>query len=261
MLSVKTGENGPRVVWLQILLNRAGAELAVDGRYGPLTDAAVHAFQDSSGLPAGDAGVQTFHQLAQSGIDRVIDAVDVGDPGLAVIPAATSRFGSTPIVLGAMCNGIEVLVNQVVGRARAGSVAVLRIFGHGNLGRWMTVSVGAVVHQGRDGRMRLVKDYPLIAQSGSFISANTFDAAAMKLARLKPCFAPYGSFEHGGCSLGSRADTRNMMGRLSDLLDVPVTVGISLQRSVFHFDGPTFTAYPKNAGLAGWSKRLSRASY
>ena len=49
--------------------------------------------------------------------------------------------------------------------------------------------------------------------------------------------------------------------RLANLLEVLATVGIALQHSFFHFDGQTFTGYPNKVGLAGWSRRLSRASF
>jgi hypothetical protein len=141
-----------------------------------------------------------------------------------------------------------------------GRVALLRISGHGNLGRWMTASVGSVVHQRRDGKLEMVKDYGLIQQSQSFLSADNFDMMAPRLRRLTQYFAPYGSFEHTGCSLGSRGDTRRMMGKLADLFRVPVSAGVSLQRHIFRFDGAVVHAFPGGASLATWSRRFANAS-
>jgi peptidoglycan hydrolase-like protein with peptidoglycan-binding domain len=47
---VSEGAEGHPVKTLQDLLNEHGSGLAVDGIFGPLTDAAVRAFQDSRGL-------------------------------------------------------------------------------------------------------------------------------------------------------------------------------------------------------------------
>jgi hypothetical protein len=209
----------------------------------------------------GGADVDLFARLFAGCNDRVVDVTDVGDPALAVIPDAVAKYGSTPIAMGAMSNGIEVLVSRVLARATTGTLALLRIHGHGNLGRWMTVSVGAVVHMGAEGKPAVVQDYALVAKAGSHVAPDTFDDAARSLARLRPLFAPYGSFEHMGCSLGSRADTRAMMGRLANLLGVPVSAGVSLQYHVFRFDGKSVTAFPSGGNLASWSQRFATASF
>jgi peptidoglycan hydrolase-like protein with peptidoglycan-binding domain len=57
---LQQGSSGPCVVELQDLLDSHGADLAVDGQFGPLTDAAVRAFQSSHGLVVdGIVGPQT----------------------------------------------------------------------------------------------------------------------------------------------------------------------------------------------------------
>lgn len=45
------GATGMGVKWVQTVLNRLGASLAVDGNYGPLTEAAVQVFQAGQRLP------------------------------------------------------------------------------------------------------------------------------------------------------------------------------------------------------------------
>jgi hypothetical protein len=47
MILVAPGEKSPRVVLIQILLNRAGNTLTIDGSFGALTRAAVVSFQSS----------------------------------------------------------------------------------------------------------------------------------------------------------------------------------------------------------------------
>lgn len=47
---LRWGSRGEGVCWVQRQLNRHGAELTVDGIFGPLTEAAVRAFQQANGL-------------------------------------------------------------------------------------------------------------------------------------------------------------------------------------------------------------------
>lgn len=48
--NLRQGTRGEDVKWLQNALNRAGADLTVDGVFGPLTDKAVRAYQKAKGL-------------------------------------------------------------------------------------------------------------------------------------------------------------------------------------------------------------------
>jgi hypothetical protein len=259
MILVKPGEVSPRVVVIQILLNRAGSALVVDGHFGPKTRAAVVDFQGNNGIapPNAVVGPDTWWKLPLGKNTEVVDVVDVGDPGVGggAVTELTKAKGD-PIELGLMCGGIEQMVNDVIGKAGgSGTMALLRITGHGNLGRWMTVSVGSVAHLP-------AKDYKEVAEEDhSYIALANFDKLAPTLARLKPYFAPYGMMEHGGCSLGKRPETRTLMHRLADLWGVPVSVGIGLQRSILNFDGATFTAYPNMGTLKSWSSQFRSASY
>jgi peptidoglycan hydrolase-like protein with peptidoglycan-binding domain len=74
---VSEGAEGHPVRTLQDLLNERGSDLAVDGIFGPLTDAAVRAFQESSGLEVdGIVGPHTW--------SAVIVTVERGSEGDAV---------------------------------------------------------------------------------------------------------------------------------------------------------------------------------
>jgi peptidoglycan hydrolase-like protein with peptidoglycan-binding domain len=61
---LREGDTGPAVAELQRLLNAHGANIPVDGDFGPATMAALLAFQRAQGLVAdGVAGPQTMHAL------------------------------------------------------------------------------------------------------------------------------------------------------------------------------------------------------
>jgi hypothetical protein len=259
MILVRPGERGPRVALIQILLNRAGNTLRVDGIYGPKTRAAVDAFQSGKGITGakGVVGPDTWQKLPRGDNTAVVDVVDVGDPGVGGgAVRELTKAGGDPIQLGLMCGGVEQMVSDVMRQAgRCGSVALLRITGHGNLGRWMTVSVGSVAHLPAE-------EYKVTAtEYHSYIDWGHIDELAPTLARLKGYFAPYGTMEHGGCSLGSKPETRKLMHRLADLWGVPVSVGVGIQRSILNFDGQTFTAYPKHGTLESWTKPFRAAAY
>ncbi len=65
VVTVKFGSTGPSVKRAQVLLNRHGAKLAVDGIFGPKTLAAVKAFQSRSGLAkSGVVTSSTWKELA-----------------------------------------------------------------------------------------------------------------------------------------------------------------------------------------------------
>ena len=65
---LRAGDAGPAVKRLQTELVRAGYPVTADGQFGPLTKAAVQAFQRAAGLPAtGAAGPKTLSALRRTG--------------------------------------------------------------------------------------------------------------------------------------------------------------------------------------------------
>lgn len=258
MILVEPNQRGPRVALIQILLNRAGSELKVDGIFGPKTRTAVVDFQRSQTIGHdGAVGPTTWWKLPLGDNTKVVDVVDIADPGIgAAVVKEQQKAGGKPIQLGLMCGGVEQMVNDVVRRAGTQQkVALLRITGHGNLGRWFTVSVGDVVDL-------KPADYKVWStEYHSYIDWSHIDELADELSTLSDYFAPYGMMEHGGCSLGGKLETRKLMHRLADLWDVPVSAGVGIQHSVLNFDGQVFTAYPGNGTLESWSKKFRDAPY
>ena len=66
--TLRCGSSGAEVMELQELLNLRGAALAVDGRFGKLTEAAVRRFQRENGLKAdGVCGEKTWEAVGNRG--------------------------------------------------------------------------------------------------------------------------------------------------------------------------------------------------
>ena len=64
VVTVRQGSEGDAVRAAQTQLNSAGAGIPVDGRFGPVTDGAVRAFQSAHGLAAdGEVGPRTWQSL------------------------------------------------------------------------------------------------------------------------------------------------------------------------------------------------------
>ncbi len=258
MFLIRTGERSPRVVLIQIMLNRQGASLVVDGIFGSKTHTAVTQFQRRKGLKVGAVGPKTWAELSRDARETVVDVLDFGDPKMAgPVESALRQAGSDPIVLGLMCNGVGQMVVSVAGQCTGPrTLALLRITGHGNLGRWMTVSVGDLVGLLEEGDQ---KEYNVReAEYYSYINLKHFPEVAPILTPLKTLFAPFGSMEHTGCSIGSRPESRQMMQKMADLWGVPVSAGIHIQHSVLNFDGAVFTAYPGGGTLASWSRQFQK---
>jgi hypothetical protein len=252
MFTLRYLEHSPRVTLLQILLKDEHSIL-VDGIFGPKTRAALQAFQSPRGLfPRGEATPDTWKELLLGTRLAVISSVDMGDPTLKTDVDALKASGDNPIELGGMCNGLGQLVSDVGARAAGKSIAALRLDGHGNLGRWLTVSVGDVVHMTPADYRATEKEYY------SYVDPKHFSTVSSLLGTLTPKFAPFGFAEHHGCSLGKRPETRTMLAKLANLWKVPISVGITLQDvgAVTFFNGPVFTAFPRGMSLRSWSRQF-----
>jgi putative chitinase len=94
MAPLQPGSNGPTVVRLQKKLQKAGFNPgATDGDYGPATQAAVMAFQNSEGLLAdGVAGPRTLEALGLTKDDSLPSVLDQVTPRLV-----SQMFPFTPV--------------------------------------------------------------------------------------------------------------------------------------------------------------------
>ena len=260
MLDVRFGDHGPRVVLLQVLLNRRGAGLVVDGAFGRLTrQAVIDAGRRLGSGPSAVAGPDFWIALFDEQRLCAVDAFDMGEErfqtGVSIVRSAGSRVVET----GAMCNGVEVVVHSIQARTRPpGTLGVLRTWGHGNRGHWLSFTVGEIVHlRERDPQAAAL----VAAERRSYIDPDSFDSMSHVLAPVGGCFARVGIYEHHGCSLGKLAQTREMMGRLAVLWDVPVTVAMGQQyiprnpAEAMRFQGQVYTAYPGGSQRA-WIARV-----
>lgn len=86
MTTLRKGATGTEVRKLQTALNRAGANLSVDGAYGPKTEQAVRNFQEDCGLtvdgvcgPATWGGLGLFMQdftALREALEECLEAVE-----------------------------------------------------------------------------------------------------------------------------------------------------------------------------------------
>lgn len=261
MFTVKFGELSPRVTLLQILLNSHGCtgangkRLTVDGSFGRNTAAAVAAGYRQLGFgphhSGGAASPALLKRLLADVELSVISSVDLGDPRLKEDVDNFRKAGADPMVLGGMCNGLGQMVTNITARARAGRVAAVRFDGHGNLGRWLTISVGNVAELKGDVYRAIESEYM------SYIASSNFTKVTHVISPLGRIFAPFGHVEHLGCTLGARRETRLMLGKLADLWGVPIRVGIRLQPiGTIEIVGPSFTAFPAALDLRSWSRQF-----
>jgi hypothetical protein len=268
LLSV--GDQLPTVSVLQILLSfklGGGSMLSVDGIFGRRTKAAVVSFQSqfSDLKPDGIVGRLTWLRLVEDTGLKIIDAVDVTDPDLMDTEVADLiDSGGSPIVTGGMSNGIVDIANRVQQAARgAGSVVLLRFFGHGAAGV-MAFSDGTGVIRWQETVGKKIKKHVRYIDENielSSLTPETFPKVQLALGRLTPVFSEFGSVEMHGCKVARDAGGRRLLQRLADLWRVPVTAGRRTQTaggtSTFQFEGPIFTACPGGRSLKAWSQQIA----
>jgi hypothetical protein len=257
MIYLREGDAEPKVCAAQVLLNRRGTALQVDGHFGPKTRQAVVEFQRRQGLAAdGTVEAKTWAKLVDGSPLGVIDALDFSDAVMPkeegpqkgrIVDTSTPALrdlraaGAEPIVTGAMSGALRDVVGQIRLRAAQKPAVLLRFFGHG----WR-------------GQMDL---------GGYTVMALKFlDKQAGTLSTLTPHFARFGSVEMHGCKVASGTAGRLFVSRLARLWGVPVTAGLDYQydsgsaQAAVRFEGPTFTAYPSGGNLKGWARQFALIS-
>jgi hypothetical protein len=236
---LKTGDHLPMVGVLQLLLNRTGLSVSVDGIFGSHTQEAVRKFQRDRGLAHdGVVGEKTWGRLTANVCLPILDAVDVYDPTFYQQDAKYVRkAGGHPLLMGGACNGVEQIVQLITQAGR--EVFLLRFHGHGAPG------IAGVSDGHEDG----------IPEKSDISS----DSQIMDIvARLRPVFGQYGCVEFIQCQTGRGHKGRHLLSQIANRLGVPVTAATQDQPFgrtwAFRLDGPTVTFFPRGHSLATWCK-------
>lgn len=231
----------PAVAVAQMLLNRTGARLTVDGDFGPATKAAVQAFQGSHRLsPDGVIGRNTWPRLVHQERLPICDCIDVFDPDLYTSERRfLTNVGGRPITIGGMSNGIEQIISDVVGRHS--NLFLLRFHGHGAPGV-------AGVSDGHDGP----------PSRSSFMNDRATQAA---LRRLRSAMGPYGCIQFMHCNTAEGAAGQQFLQMVAGATGVPATAGLRTQyastlRETLRFEGPTRTICPGMGTIRTWAAGL-----
>jgi len=244
MLYVRRKHRGPKVVMVQILVNRhtPSVALEVDGIFGKNTDAGVQEFQRFAKInDDGIVGKDTWRKLKLASGMQIVDVVDNTANDSAGEISTIRAAGGEPIVMFGMCNGVGQAMSFVVQRANGpGSIVLLRMHAHGASGSH-NVSGG-------------VDDFDAHLAG---IALSNFSQIQGSLASVKPYLAPFASAELHGCNVGRGTAGRKLINKLRDVWEVPVSAGMRSQYagtkgSQFVFEGPVYTAYP-GGSLSKWA--------
>jgi hypothetical protein len=226
---------------LQLLLNRTGARLALDGIFGPKTEGAVKAFKSARKMGMnGIVDQATWKRIAASESLPVVDSIDVTNPGDVGEIKDARRAGGAVVFRGGMCNGVAQAIQDIKAGA-AGKLFLVRMHGHGTSGN-IGISEGLDTMTGHRAGLDL----------------NNLRNVEADLRKLRPAFGPYGSVQLMGCNTGQGARGRTFLARLAEIWGVPVSAGVDTQLSgptgIFRFEGRVVTRCPGGRSLRDWCR-------
>jgi peptidoglycan hydrolase-like protein with peptidoglycan-binding domain len=245
---LQRGDRLPTIGVIQLLLNRAGSSLRVDGAFGARTHAAVVDFQRQRRLPpTGSIDKLTWDRLFHADKPVIIDVIDVFDESIYQKQAQEMvSAGGSPIYIGGMSNGLAQMGQPLRG---ASEILLLRIVGHGAAGV-QAISMGRGGWVEMVGRHKVPHFYPHETTSISNSNVATLPAS------LKGIFGPWGNLELHGCHVAQGPKGREFIRALARVVGVPVTAGKGTQKSGMRFLGATFTAIPGDRTLEEWCGAL-----
>ncbi len=253
MFLIVQGHVGPRVVMVQGILRRLGADLTIDGDFGPVTAEAVRAFQRRSDVrlsPDGQVGIDTWHAIERLTGLRVFNVVDAEDPAQRTrVMGGLGRAGAHDVILmHGQSNALPSAISQVVAAAGASGVAAMvRFYSHGGPG-------AQNVAGGHDGAT--------LTRDRAGFSAALMPEMRPHFARLADILAPFGCVDLMGCSVGNGGDGQTLLGGIADAAQRPAEAGINTQFSEnvgyqpFNFEGPVRQVYPGGATRHAWGARV-----
>lgn len=263
MFFLRTNDRGPKLVLVQTLLRLKGFDVKISGNWDKKTFKAIDAYRSRLNLPVGGpVDGKVFFHLIQGTKLKLIDSIDASAGRAGENSEKDLRTaGEVPLLNNHIPGyGVSNAVNQIVGRSLNHRIALLRIMGHGNDGRWISVAIGDPYHtrmSGESGR----KEYEetMKADERSYLTNSHYSMHERDLARLKPYFASFGYVEIHSCYIAEKQ--KPMLRRMADTFGVPVCGGEGLQDTggfypSFLLEGEIFTAYPNGFDLASWSARI-----
>lgn len=275
MINIRQGDKGPRVVLLQIALNRHNnrAALRVDGDFGTRTRDAVRSLQFSMGRnQTGEVDGDEWRKIQEILSFQTYDHIDLEDAaeklqkhpklGIRAFVGDTHLYGLAagvelesdgvePHYVVGTSNAIEVMIRDVVRASFDKKLGLFRIFAHGGPGL-------QIIAAGRGGQLGGSEE------ARAALTAILTRRMRSKLMQMSVAFHPFAIAELHGCRVGANEPGRVMLRDLANAWRVPVTAGIEKQhtgsKKTFRFEGPTITVYPDKLNLRQWADRAEGAA-
>jgi len=280
MFFLTYGEKGPKVVLVQTLMRLHNIDVQINGHWQQECMKAVEEYRAKLNLrPLGSIDGKVFFNLLQGSKLKVIDSLDASAGDVADITKREMKAAGVKVLLNKRVpgHGVEKAVDNIVERSKNHRIALLRIFGHGNGGNWLSVALGNPFHLRTSGSEADMAKYNVLkADWKSYIDNNHFGYHKKSLVRISPLFASFGSVELHSCTIGSTQ--QEMIQKMADTWGVPVTAGKGDQmvgtyykdaagKNVPYFknkwgevvpfnfvmEGEVFRAYPNGGNLQKWA--------
>ena len=255
-IELRIGDRLPVVASAQVLLKKfVDRDLRVTGFFDSFTQKAIlkiktPQYNRSSGTTI-SGRVWSF--LLQSSKLKVIDVIDGADPAqgstISTIRYYQSDYaGEHMIIKRASSNSIGDVMKEITKFAPPFPLLLLRFHGHGAPG-YQGVSCGQTYSPKEKNSINI-----------DYINDITLD-----LQTLCPCFAPFGSVELHGCKTGKDQKGAQLLQKLADLWQIPVSAGTKLQVSggmgaaTFRFEGNPVSKMPSGQTLTKWATSLQHS--
>ena len=244
-VTLKKGDRLPTVALAQArLVERKLQGLRVDGYFGAETERAVGEFQRSVRIPQTmQVDPATWSALCFGHPLSVIDAIDATDITVLQDDGPHLNDGHADVVVSyGTSRGTQQLISDLVGKYGRGSVALLRLHGHGSPGH-MVVTAGTTGY-------------------GSSMFAGVHFSNPRAVAyyqRLGSIMKPYGSIELHGCRVAQRETGYQLLVGLANATGVPVSAGLRYQTGgadAARFEGPVRTCFPNGGDLKSWARQV-----
>ncbi|MEZ5345960.1 MAG: hypothetical protein R2681_10440 [Pyrinomonadaceae bacterium] len=266
MFFLTYGDKGPRVVLVQTLLRLKGIDVRINGIWDNDCLNAVMEYRKKLNLhPMGPIDPKVFFNLIQDSRLKVIDSLDASAGEVAAVTQKEMHQAGINVLMNERVpgRGVANAVDKIIKRSKDHRIGLLRIFGHGNGGNWISVALGDPYHLRKSGHQQEYE--ALKADWQSYLDYSHYERHRPALKKIKPLFAPFASAEIHSCTVGTVQ--QKLIRKLADTWGVPVVAGKGLQSVggyfqnqwgeqvpyTFVMEGELFTAYPNNGDLRSWA--------